>query len=115
MPPQLPLPHLGQHFQICAGGFGDHLGIAGVYGGQVDQVAADSQCARAGFEKALRGLQGDAASGNELDVREGRELRFQVACAAHCRAGKDLDVVRARVKGRDDLGGCERAGDRDLA
>jgi hypothetical protein len=45
------LADLGQHFQVSAGGFGDGFRVSGVDGGEVDQVAAYAQGARAGARK----------------------------------------------------------------
>ena len=106
----LTLSRIGHHFQIRAGGFGDGFGVSGVDGGEVDEVAAHAEGARAGLDEAFGGLQRDAAGGNELEMREGREQRLQIACAADGGAGKDLDVVCARVPGGDGLSGRERAG-----
>src|SRR5208283_3314555 len=71
--------------------------------------------AGAGLEEAGRGFEGDTAGGDELEVGKWGEKRFEIACAAHGRAGKDLYIVRAEVPGGDDLGGGERAGDGEFA
>ena len=84
--------------------------MAGVDGGKIDEVAADSEGARTGLDEALSGLERDAAGGNELEVRKRREKRLQVAGAADGGAGKDFDIVGAGVPCGDDLSRRERAG-----
>ena len=92
------------------GQFRDGFRVARVDGGEIDEVAADAEGARAGLDEALRSLERDAAGGNELEMGKRREQRLQIACAADGGAGKDLDVVRACVPGGDGLSGRERAG-----
>ncbi len=105
---------VGNYFQIRAGGFRDGFGVAGIDGGEIDKVATHAEGACAGLDKAFRGLQRHAAGGNELEMREGREQGFQIACPADSRAGKDLHVIGACVPRGDGFGGRERAGARDF-
>lgn len=63
----------GENFQIRAGGFGNDFRVSGVDGGEIDKIAADSKCARAGLDEARRGLECDSASGDELEIRKRRE------------------------------------------
>ena len=105
----------GDDLEVGAGCFCDELGGSVVDGGgEVDEVGAYAESLRAGFEEGFGSLLGDAAGGDELEMREGREDGLEVASAAHGRAGEDFDVVRAFFPGGDDLGGGECAGDGDL-
>ena len=101
---------VGQDFQIGASRFGDGFWMTRVDSGEIHEIAAHAEGARAGLDKAFRGLQCDAAGGNELEMRKGREQRFQVARAADSRAGKDFYVVGAGIPRGDGLSGRELAG-----
>ena len=64
---------------------------------------------RAGLDEVGRGLQVDAARGDEVDLGQGRLQGLDVAGAAQGAAGEDLDHVGARLPGRHHLGRGERA------
>src|SRR5690348_6276494 len=78
------LSEVGEDFQVGTGGFGDGFGAAGVDGGEVDEVAADSKRACTGLNETGCGFQSDAAGGDQLEERKRRKKRFEVAGAAHC-------------------------------
>ena len=50
----LQLSRGGEGLQVGFGGFGDDFGVAGIDGGEIDEVAADAEGARAGLDEAGR-------------------------------------------------------------
>ena len=85
---------IGEYFEISPRRIGDGFGMARIDSGEIDEVAADSKGTRSCMNEAGGGFKRDAPGGDQLEKREGREYRLEIAGAAHRRAWKDLDVVQ---------------------
>ena len=88
--------------------------MPGVDCGEIDEIAAHAEGARAGLDEAFGGFQRHAAGGDELEMREGCEQRLEIACASDGGAGKDLYVIGAGVPRGNGLSGRERTGTGDF-
>src|ERR1039458_8081324 len=77
--------YLGKDFQVCLGGFGDGFRVSGIDGGQIHKVSAHAKCSRACTQKALGGLQRNAAGGNELKRSEEHTSELQSLRHLVCR------------------------------
>src|SRR5436190_11993097 len=92
------------------------FGLAGPNRLHVNQVSADPDCGRTGFDKAGGSLQADAAGRHQFDLRQRRLERFDITGAAHGAGRKYLDEVGAGIPSRNNFSGCQRARhDRDVA
>src|SRR5260370_42447763 len=76
----------------------------------VHQFAADGHGAGARLQELTRGFKVDAASRDHLDMREWPAQSFDVFCATHVPAGKDLDDVCSGLPGGHHFTRPERSG-----